>query len=72
MRRERSMMMMYASRPIEFKEVIPRKSATRDKTVRGMVALFDPFTALTTDKSWRQDTYLNQEVGSAETANKGQ
>jgi hypothetical protein len=42
MRRERSMMMMYASLPTEFSEVIPRKSETRDNAVRGMLAMNGP------------------------------
>jgi hypothetical protein len=36
MRKERSVMMMYASRPMELSDVIPRKSATRDKMGRGI------------------------------------
>jgi hypothetical protein len=39
MRNERSVMMMYASRPMELSEVIPSQSATRDKTGRGMMFL---------------------------------
>jgi hypothetical protein len=42
MRRERRMMMMYASLPTEFSEVIPRKSETRDNAVRGMLAMNGP------------------------------
>lgn len=38
MRNERSVMMIYASRPTEFKDVMPRKSDTRDKAVGGIVA----------------------------------
>jgi hypothetical protein len=63
-------MMMYASRPIEFNDVIPRKSAIRDKTVRGMVALCDAFTLRMGVCGVRRNTYLNQVVES--TANKGQ
>jgi hypothetical protein len=38
-RKERSIMTMYASRPMELSEVIPRKSATRDKIVRGITVV---------------------------------
>lgn len=41
MRSERNVMIMYASRPTEFSDVMPRKSDIRDKTVRDMVASRD-------------------------------
>jgi hypothetical protein len=36
MRNERSVMMMYASRPMELSDVIPSQSASRDKIGLGM------------------------------------
>jgi hypothetical protein len=52
MRKERNVMMMYASRPIELSDVIPRKSAARDTIVRGMMWALDQL-------SVRQDVYLS-------------
>jgi hypothetical protein len=39
MRKERNVMMMYASRPTELSDVKPRKSDTRDKMVRDIPAV---------------------------------